>query len=196
MARRPASLLVAALLVAACGGGPTSGRSSATEDPSTFLAAPSNQRANAALLDKDGKPVGSANFAEDRVGVRVELRVVGLPEGKHGVHVHAVGRCEAPSFDSAGAHFNPAGKVHGTRSTNGPHAGDLGNIEVKSDGSGLLSHVTPHLSLQPGASHNIAAAGGLSLVLHAQEDDDRTDPSGNSGPRIACGIIKVLPPTG
>lgn len=196
MLRRAAALVSVGLLAAACGGGPASGKSSATQDPSSFLAAPTNQRAQAGLLDKDGKGVGSASFAEDRVGVRVELRVVGLPEGKHGVHIHAVGKCEGPAFDSAGGHFNPAGKVHGMLSTNGPHAGDLGNLEVKKDGTGLLSVVTPQLTLAPGASTNIAGAGGLAIVVHAQADDEKTDPSGNSGARIACGIIKALPPPG
>ena len=196
MLRPGAALLAAGLLAAACGGGPSSGKSSATQDPSSFLAAPTNQRAQAGLLDKDGKGVGSATFAEDRVGLRVELRVVGLSEGLHGVHVHAVGKCEGPEFTTAGGHFNPAGKVHGTLSTNGPHAGDLGNIEVKKDGTGILSVVTPHLSLVPGASTNVAGSGGLAIVVHAQPDDEKTDPSGNSGARIACGVIKALAPPG
>ena len=143
-----------------------------------------------------GKAVGSATLSEDRIGLRVELRVVGLPEGLHGVHVHTVGKCEGPEFTTAGAHFNPAGKVHGTLSTNGPHAGDLGNLEVKKDGTGLLSVTTPHLSLVPGASTNVAASGGLAIVVHAQADDEKTDPTGNSGARIACGVIKALPPPG
>ena len=196
MLRQGAAILAAGLLAAACGGGPASGKSSATQDPSSFLAAQTNQRAQAGLLGKDGKGAGSASFAEDRVGVRVELRVVGLQEGKHGVHVHAVGKCEGPEFTTAGGHFNPAAKVHGTLSTSGPHAGDLGTLEVKKDGTGLLSVVTPHLSLAPGASSNIAGAGGLAIVVHAQADDEKTDPSGNSGARIACGIIKALPPPG
>ena len=196
MFRQGAAILAAGILAAACGGGPSSGRSTATHDPSTFLAAPTNQRAMSGLLDKDGKAVGSATFAEDRVGLRVELRVVGLPAGLHGVHVHAVGKCEGPEFTTAGGHFNPASKVHGTLSTNGPHAGDLGNLEVKKDGTGLLSVLTPHLSLVPGASTNVAASGGLAIVVHAQADDEKTDPSGNSGARIACGVIKALPPPG
>lgn len=196
MLRQGAAILAAGLLAAACGGGPASGKSSATQDPSSFLAAQTNQRAQAGLLDKDGKSVGSASFAEDRVGLRVELRVVGLPEGKHGVHIHATGKCEGPEFTTAGGHFNPAAKVHGTLGTSGPHAGDLGNLEVKKDGTGLLSVVTPQLSLAPGASTNVAASGGLAIVVHAQADDEKTDPTGNSGARIACGVIKALPPPG
>ncbi len=194
MLRRASTVLIAGLLVGACGGGPDSGKSAATQDPSSFLAAPSNQRAMAGLVDKDGKPVGSALLTEDRLGVRVEIRVVNLPEGEHGVHIHAFGRCEAPDFTSAGGHFNPLGKVHGKLSTTGPHAGDLGNIAVRKDGTGLLAFTTPHLSLAPGAPTNPAAAGGLSIVVHAGPDDEKSDPAGNSGARIACGLIKLLPP--
>lgn len=199
MVRRASALALAALLVAACGPGspgPASGKSAATPDPNSFLAAASNQRAQAGLINKDGSPIGTAAFFEDRVGVRVELRVTGLTAGLHGVHIHAFGRCETPEFASAGGHYNPMGKVHGTLSTNGPHAGDLGNLEVTSDGKGFMSRVTPHLSLAPGAATNFAAAPGLSIVVHAGPDDDKTDPSGNSGARVACGLIKLLPPAG
>lgn len=191
--RRAAALALALTLVAACGGSAYNGKSSATPDPNAFLAAPSNQRAMAGLLDKDGKAVGSATLSEDRVGVRIDLRVTNLPEGKHGVHIHAFGRCEVPDFTTAGGHFNPLGKVHGTLTTTGPHAGDLGNLEVKKDGTGLLSYISPHLSLAPGAATNPAAAG-LAIVIHEKEDDQKTDPSGNSGNRIACGVLKLLPP--
>lgn len=194
MLRRASALLIAGLLVGACTGGPESGKSSATQDPSSFLAAPSNQRAMAGLQDKDGKAVGSATMSEDRLGVRLELRVTNLPEGEHGVHIHVFGRCEAPDFATAGGHFNPIGKVHGKLSTNGQHAGDLGNISVKKDGTGLLAFTTPYLSLAPGAATNPAAAGGLSIVVHAAADDEKTDPTGNSGARLACGVIKLLPP--
>ena len=194
MLRRAGAVLIAGLLVSACSGGPESGKSSATQDPSSFLAAPSNQRAMSGLLDKDGKAVGSAVLAEDRVGVRFELRVTNLPEGDHGVHIHAFGRCDPPGFDSAGGHFNPLGKVHGKLSTNGSHAGDLGNITVTKDGTGFLAFTTPHLSLAPGSATNPGTGAGLSIVLHAGADDEKTDPSGNSGARIACGVIKLLPP--
>lgn len=199
MVRRLAGLGLAALLVAACAAGspgPASGKSSATQDPSSFLAAASNQRAQAGLINKDGSTIGTAAFFEDRLGVRVELRVTGLTEGPHGVHIHAFGRCEPPEFASAGGHYNPLGRVHGNLSTNGPHAGDLGNVEVGSDGKGFMSRTTPHLSLAPGAATNVAAGGGLAIVVHAGPDDDKSDPAGNSGARVACGLIKLLPPAG
>lgn len=180
------------LVVAACSGGPESGKSSATPDPEPFLAAMTAERAQAGLTNAQAAAVGIATFQEDRLGVRVDLSVRGLPAGKHGVHVHAVGKCEPPAFTTAGGHFNPAGRVHGTLSTNGPHAGDLGNLEVKADGTGTATFFTPHLSTGPANPNSVLLGGGLSIVVHASADDDKTDPSGNSGDRIACGLIKKI----
>lgn len=190
---RLAALGVVCALALACTGGPESGKSQATPDPSSFLAAPSAPRATAGLLDRAGKTVGLIEFREDRVGVQIEMKVLGLPPGMHGVHIHAVGRCEAPAFTTAAGHFNPANKTHGFSSAGGPHAGDLGNIEVKPDGTGEATLRTPHLSLAPGASNSPLVGGGLSIVVHANADDDKTDPSGNSGDRIACGLVKATP---
>jgi Cu-Zn family superoxide dismutase len=143
-------------------------------------------RAQAALLDTGGKAIGVATFRDARLGVVVDLRIVGLKKGEHGTHIHAVGKCETPDFATAGAHFNPNGKQHGLHNANGPHSGDLPNLVVGDDGSGHLSYVDPLLSLEPGAANSII---GLSIVVHADPDDERTDPAGNSGGRIACGVI-------
>ena len=187
-----AAMSALALLIAACATGPDNGKASATANPDSFLAAPTNVRAQAAINDARGAAIGLASFAEDRVGVRVDVRVRGLTPGLHGIHVHAVGKCDGPAFTTAGAHFNPNQKQHGGLNPAGPHAGDLGNIEVKADGTGALSFVTPLLSLAPGASQSVLSGGGLAVVIHAQPDDDKTDPSGNSGDRIACGVVKPL----
>lgn len=193
MLARSLPLVIVVLLAAACYAGPANAKASATQDASSFLAAPTSPRATAALADKDGRAVGLAEFREDRVGVRVDVKATSLPEGRHGIHVHAVGKCEGPAFASAGGHFNPAGRVHGSKSTNGPHAGDLGNIEVKGDGTGVMSVLNHHLSLAPGAAQSVLSAGGLAIVIHAAADDESTDPAGNSGDRIACGVIKAAP---
>ena len=190
---RLAALTAVCALAIACTGGPESGKSKATQDPSSFLAASTAPRATAGLLDAAGKTVGLIEFGEDRVGVHVEMKVLGLPPGKHGVHVHAIGRCEAPAFTTAGGHFNPANKRHGYLTADGPHAGDLGNLEVKANGTGELSFVTPHLSLARARSNSPLVGGGLAVVIHANADDDKTDPSGNSGDRIACGLVKGRP---
>ncbi|MBI3522049.1 MAG: superoxide dismutase family protein [Chloroflexi bacterium] len=180
------------LLLAACTGGPESGKASATPNTDRFAAAPTNQRAQASLADGTGRSVGLVTFSEDRVGVRVDISVLGLPPGTHGWHVHAVGKCDGPAFTTAGAHYNPNNRTHGELSPTGPHAGDLGNFVVNSDGRGSGTFVTPLLSLAPGSPYSVSAAGGLAVVIHANADDERTDPSGNSGDRIACGVIKVI----
>ena len=143
--------------------------------------------AEAILKDKDGKQVGSATFIETPEGVRMALTGYRLPPGGHGLHIHAVGRCEPPEFTTAGAHFNPGSKQHGRANPAGPHAGDLPNLVVASSGEGGLDITTKTVTLGPGP--NSLLDKPLALVVHANPDDDKTDPTGNSGGRIACGVI-------
>jgi Cu-Zn family superoxide dismutase len=145
--------------------------------------------AQARLLDPSGKEVGTARFEPAAGGVKVDVKVTGVPPGTHGFHVHAVGKCEAPDFKSAGPHFNPAGKQHGHANPQGAHAGDLPNLEVKPDGTGQLSVVAQGLTLGEGQG-SLFQPGGTALVLHADPDDGQTDPAGNAGARIACGVIE------
>ena len=144
--------------------------------------------AEAALKDKDGKDVGRATIIETGEGVRIAVTGYRLPPGAHGLHIHAAGRCEPPQFASAGAHFNPAGKLHGTQNPAGPHAGDLPNLDVAASGEGGIDATTRLVTLGPGPT-SLLGPTGASLVVHAAADDYNTDPSGNSGDRIACGVI-------
>jgi len=144
--------------------------------------------AEAALKDKDGKDVGRATIIETGEGVRIAVTGYRLPPGAHGLHIHAAGRCEPPQFASAGGHFNPAGKQHGTQNPAGPHAGDLPNLEVAASGEGGIDATTRLVTLGPGPT-SLLGPTGASLVVHAAADDYKTDPSGNSGDRIACGVI-------
>ena len=144
--------------------------------------------AEAALKDKEGKDVGRATLIETSDGVRIAVTGYRLPPGAHGLHIHAVGRCDPPQFTSAGAHFNPAGKQHGTQNPAGPHNGDLPNLEVAPSGEGGIDATTKLVTLGPGAT-SLLGPGGTSLVIHVAADDYKTDPSGNSGDRIACGVI-------
>ena len=144
--------------------------------------------AEALLKDKDGKQVGVAKLIETPEGVRVALTGYRLPPGGRGLHVHAVGRCDPPEFTSAGAHFNPGGKQHGRMNPAGPHAGDLPNLMVAASGEGSLDITTKAFTLSPGAN-SLLGEKGTALVVHANPDDDKTDPTGNSGGRIACGVI-------
>jgi len=139
------------------------------------------QSARVQLKDAQAKVVGTATLSEVAGGVRVTLRVNGLKPGEHGFHIHAVGKCEPPDFMSAGAHFNPYGKHHGLANPEGPHAGDFPNLEVGADGTGSLDAIDSLVTLKE---------GGTSLIVHADPDDEKTDPAGNSGARVACSVIE------
>jgi Cu-Zn family superoxide dismutase len=145
--------------------------------------------AQARLVDAQGKQVGTATFTPSDGGVSVDATVSGIPQGKHGFHIHDAGKCEAPDFKSAGPHFNPTNRKHGHDNPDGAHAGDLPNIDVGQDGKGKASFVTKGVSLDEGPG-SLFAGDGTALVVHANPDDGKTDPAGNAGDRIACGVIE------
>ncbi|MBI2219260.1 MAG: superoxide dismutase family protein [Candidatus Rokubacteria bacterium] len=149
---------------------------------------PGTNAATAELRNAQGQVVGTATLAEVSGGVRVLVDARGLPSGLKGVHIHAVGRCEPPGFTSAGGHFNPDGKTHGFDDPEGPHAGDLPNMAVGADGVGRLESMNERITLAPGPE-SVLDADGSAIVVHAAPDDFKTDPAGNSGARIACGVI-------
>jgi len=148
----------------------------------------SPQTAKAELYSSQGEKVGNATLTEGPEGVKIALQVSRLTPGPHGFHIHAVGKCDPPGFTSAGAHFNPHGKKHGLKSPEGPHAGDLPNLVVGSDGTAKAEVAAAHVTLGPG-KHSLFHPDGTALIIHANPDDEKTDPAGNAGARIACGII-------
>jgi superoxide dismutase, Cu-Zn family len=148
-----------------------------------------SQTARAELRNAQGEVVGRATLTPEAPGVRVDLEVEKLPPGAHGFHIHEVGRCDPPDFMSAGGHFNPEGRKHGLKNPEGPHAGDLPNVVVGADGSARARIMAPRVTLGAG-SNSLLQPAGTTLVLHAGPDDDVTDPGGNSGARIACGVIR------
>lgn len=154
----------------------------------TTASAQSSSTATGQVVDASGKTVGTAQLAQVAGGVRVTARLQGLPPGRRGIHLHDVGRCEGPSFSTAGEHFNPSGRQHGPLNPAGAHAGDLPNLEVGADGVGSVDVVAPGARLGPGEG-TLLDANGSALVVHTNADDLRSDPSGNSGPRIACGVV-------
>src|SRR3954470_1288367 len=137
------------------------------------------------LIGADGRQVGEVRAWQTSGGVSFRVTAAGLPHGVHGLHVHSVGRCDPPDFASAGPHWNPLGKQHGMNNPAGPHMGDLPNVDVAANGV-LGATVTV-----PGASMaSLLDADGASIVIHAAADDYVTDPSGNSGARIACAVLQ------
>ncbi|MGH7516033.1 MAG: superoxide dismutase family protein [Gemmatimonadales bacterium] len=141
----------------------------------------------ASMIDSSGTSVGSASVLESRRGPLLVLKLQGVSPGTHGFHVHATGQCDPPDFGSAGPHLNPGNRKHGTRNPAGPHAGDLPNVRARADGTVDTTLVLASGLLAPNAVGTGAPA--RALVLHAKADDMRTDPSGNSGDRIACGVL-------
>lgn len=143
--------------------------------------------ASATLKAADGAPRGKAWIAQRNGRWELKVEASGVAPGAHGVHLHTVGKCEAPDFSTAGGHLNPHGKMHGTANPQGPHLGDLPNLIAGTDGKGTLT-----AGLTGSAAELTAAlfdADGTAVVIHAGPDDNRTDPSGNSGGRVACGVL-------
>ena len=149
---------------------------------------PDNERATVLFYDARGEQVASATLRQDGDDVELDVTVTALPAGTHGIHFHDVGRCDAPDFTTAGGHFNPAARAHGLDNPAGAHNGDLPNLVVDATGKGHWTAQTSRVSLAAGAG-NVFDANGTALVIHAAADDQKSDPSGNSGARIACGVV-------
>ena len=177
----PAVVLI--LVLAACGS-PESAEETDSEPTADAAAVDEPREAVALLQTAQGEPAGAATATALGETVTISLNVEGLPPGEHGVHVHMTGECEAPGFESAGGHWNPVNQTHGLEDPPGQHAGDMPNLTVAEDGTGALDY-----QLAGGTFDGLLDADGSAFIVHAMPDDQMTDPSGNSGDRIACGVF-------
>jgi Cu-Zn family superoxide dismutase len=157
---------------------------------STETAAGAAPMARANLLGGDGAAKGSATVTEAADGLHVVVKAQGLTPGMHAVHIHTTGVCTGPDFTSAGGHWNPTAHKHGRDNPDGMHMGDMPNMIAGSDGAGDMEYVIPGGKISQGATP-LLDSDGAAVVIHAQADDNKTDPAGNAGGRIACGVLSV-----
>ncbi|MDQ0483907.1 superoxide dismutase family protein [Guptibacillus hwajinpoensis] len=191
------AILSVFLLLAACGGTTDEEGTSESENNGTMNNGEEEQQQGGEetesitvnMMNQDGEEIGTAELMQQDGGTMIQVDASNLPEGMHGFHIHETGSCEAPDFKSAGGHFNPADTSHGTKSEDGPHAGDLENLEVSADGTVQKEILNEKVTLEKGKDNSLLKESGTALVIHASADDNSSQPSGDAGDRIACGVI-------
>jgi Cu-Zn family superoxide dismutase len=145
--------------------------------------------ARALLKNTSDATVGDAMLQETPKGVLLKVGLRGVQPGIHAFHIHQTGRCEPPTFESSGGHFAPEGHEHGILDPKGPHAGDLPNVHVPASGDLAFEYFVDDVSLRSGRRDSLLDADGSALLMHQGADDYRTEPAGDAGTRIVCGVI-------
>lgn len=161
--------------------------------PQTQVGSPATPSGRATIRDAAGTSLGDLVLTSSATGVKITGSLTSVPAGTHGIHLHAVGKCEPSGFTrftSAGSHMNPANAHHGLDHPSGPHAGDLPNITASSSGTVSVDLTAPRVTLDASGAGGLFDADGTAIVIHASADDQKTDPAGNSGARIACGVVE------
>ena len=139
------------------------------------------------MRDAVGRDLGALTLSEAGPTITITGRISGLPPGEHAIHLHTAGRCDRPKFEAAGDHWNPTKRQHGTDNPNGPHLGDLPNFTIGENRSATIDLTTPGGTLR--GENALLDSDGAAIVVHAKPDDYKSQPSGNSGERIACGVV-------
>lgn len=195
-------ILLLVLVLGACASGGGNGSDSKNEENAGHSGNDTSENSNdeeqateavdtveVELINSENKNIGKAELKEEPEGVVIKLEAENLPPGTHGFHIHETGKCEAPTFESAGGHFNPTGASHGFDHEEGPHAGDLPNLEVPEDGKVEEEVTAENVTLKPEEENSLLGPEGTALVIHAEADDGKSQPAGDAGDRIACGVI-------
>jgi superoxide dismutase, Cu-Zn family len=168
------------MLLSACG----------VKEVSVQPAAADSTTIKTTIINAKGNKIGTAVLSPVAEGVKIHVEAAKLPPGLHGIHFHEVGLCEKPDFVTAGMHLNPLNRQHGFENPQGYHAGDLPNIQIGADGKVNVDLISNTVTLEKGKPNSLTKDKGVSLIIHEKSDDYMTDPTGNSGARIACGVIK------
>lgn len=179
------------LLLAACAGDDAGDAAALADTTAGATLAATPPRVTATMRDLAGRELGTLSLAQAGDAIAVSGHLTGLAPGEHAIHLHATGRCEGPDFKSAGTHWNPTGVDHGSESATGPHFGDLRNISTDADSMAMVQDTTPGGTLSGTGAEALLDADGAAVIIHSGSDDYRSQPSGNAGTPVACGVVSA-----